>query len=315
MIYTITLNPAMDRTLWVEKIRPDDSNRITREQRYAVGKGIDVSRVLTTLGLVNKALGLVGGFAGEELEGRLLNEGIACDFVRIPGETRTNIVINEASTGNQTVFNARGPEIRPYELMQMIHKVEKVEDPETVVISGSLPPGVNPEIYRKIIEIFKERGARVLLDTDGDALSMGIHGLPDVIKPNIHELCRLVGRELLKKDEIISAATSLLKQGIGIVLVSMGAEGILLISEKEQYMASPPEVKVENTIGAGDSAVAGFVYGLSGGKTLKDALTYAVAAGTATTLRPGTALCRKEDFLKLVPQIKIRLTGDKYDPQ
>ncbi|HDH10773.1 MAG TPA: 1-phosphofructokinase [Nitrospirae bacterium] len=306
MIYTITLNPAMDRTLRVEKIRPDDSNRIAEEQRYAGGKGIDVSRVLTTLGPVNKALGFVGGFAGEELEGRLLNEGIACDFVRISGETRTNIIVNEASTGNQTVFNAKGPEIRPYELMQMIHKVEKVEGPEIVAISGSLPPGVHPEIYRKIIGIFKERGARVLLDTDGDALKVGIQGLPDIIKPNIHELGRLVGQELQEKDEIISAANSVLKQGTGIVLVSMGAEGILLIAEKEQYIASPPVVKIENTIGAGDSAVAGFVYGLSGDKTLKEALVCAVAAGTATTLRPGTALCRKEDFLRLVPQIILK---------
>ena len=305
MIYTITLNPAMDRTLRVEKIRPDDSTRIRREQRYAGGKGIDVSRVLTTLGLVNKALGFVGGFAGEELEGRLLNEGIACDFVRISGETRTNIVVNEASTGNQTVFDASGPEISPYELMQMIHKVEKVEAPETVVISGSLPPGVHPEIYRKIIGIFKDRGARVLLDTDGDALKVGIHGFPDVIKPNIHELGRLVGRKLQKKDEIISAAKGVLKQGVGVVLVSMGAEGMLLIAEKEQYLASPPEVKVENTIGAGDSAVAGFVYGLVGGKDVKEALICAVSAGTATTLRSGTALCRKDDFLKLVPEIRL----------
>ena len=98
MIYTITLNPAMDRTLWIEKIRSDDSNRIKKEQRYAGGKGIDVSRVLTSLEVVNKALGFVGGFAGEELEGRLLNEGIACDFVRISGETRTNIIVNETST-------------------------------------------------------------------------------------------------------------------------------------------------------------------------------------------------------------------------
>ena len=115
-----------------------------------------------------------------------------------------------------------------------------------------------------------------------------------------------MGRELQKKDEIISAAKSVLKQGIGIVLVSMGAEGILLIAEKEQYLASPPEVKIENTIGAGDSAVAGFVYGLSRDKTLKEALTYAVAAGTATTLKAGTALCQKNDFLKLAPQINIR---------
>lgn len=311
MIYTITLNPALDRTLWVEKIQPDDSNRIEREQRYAGGKGIDVSKVLTTLGVSNKALGFVGGFAGEELEGRLLNEGITSDFISISGETRTNIIVNDMNKGTQTVFSATGPEINPHALMQLVHKVESLDQPEVVVISGSLPPGVNPNIYRKVIEIVKSRGSRVILDTDGDALRVGIQGIPDAIKPNVHELSRLVGSELKEMDEIIGAARSVSSQGIEIVLVSMGARGILLVGEKKQYLASPPKVEVKNTIGAGDSAVAGFVYGLVQGKSLKEALTCAVAAGTATTLRSGTALCQKEDFLKVVPEIK--LTEGNYD--
>jgi 6-phosphofructokinase 2 len=306
MVYTITLNPALDRTLWVEKIQPDESNRIEREQRYAGGKGIDVSKVLTILEMINKALGFVGGFAGEELEGRLLNEGISCDFIRISGETRTNIIVNDMSTGMQTIFNASGPEIKPYELMKMIHKVEKLEKPDIVIISGSLPPGVHPEIYRKIIEIAKNKEAKVILDTDGDALKVGIQGLPDIIKPNVHELSRLVDMKLITMNEIIRAAQSVHKQGVGIVLVSMGAKGILLFSRKERYLASPPKVKVKNTIGAGDSAVAGFVYGLVRGKSLKKALINAVAAGTATTLRPGTALCQKDDFLKLTPEITLK---------
>lgn len=306
MVYTITLNPALDRTLWLKKIQPDESNRIEKEQRYAGGKGIDVSKVLTTLGMSNRTLGFVGGFAGEELEGRLLNEGISCDFIRISGETRTNIIVNDMSTGSQTVFSASGPEIKSYELMKMIHKVEKLEKPDIVTISGSLPPGVHPEIYRKIIEIAKNEGARNLLDTDGDALKVGIQGFPDIIKPNVHELSRLVGVELKGIDEIISAARDIREQGIGIVLVSMGDRGILLIGDKEQYLASPPEVEVKNTIGAGDSAVAGFVYGLIKSKSLKEALIYAVAAGTATTLRPGTALCQKDDFLKLIPEITLK---------
>jgi 6-phosphofructokinase 2 len=305
MIYTITANPALDRTLWVEKIQPDDSNRIEREERYAGGKGVDVTKVLTTLGVSNKALGFIGGFAGEELEGKLLNEGIISDFIRISGETRTNIIVNDMSTGTQTVFSARGPEINPHALMQLIHKVESLGRPEGVVISGSLPPGVHPEIYRKIIEMAKSRGAKVILDTDGDALRVGIQGCPEVIKPNVHELSRLVGKELKGMDEIVSAAQRVREQGTEIILVSMGARGILLVAEKEQYLASPPKVEVKNTIGAGDSAVAGFVYGLVEGKSLKEALTYAVAAGTATTLRPGTALCQRDDFLKLVPRITL----------
>ena len=305
MIYTITLNPALDRTLYVKKMKYDDSIRIEKEQRYAGGKGIDVSRVLTILGVENKALGFVGGFAGEELEGRLLNDGISSDFISISGETRTNIVVNDISAETQTVFSARGPEITPHALMQLIHKVENLKEPDMVAISGSLPPGVNPEIYRKMIEIAKNRGATVVLDTDGDALKVGIDGHPDVIKPNIHELSRLKGMELKEMDGIIKAAKSIREQGIKIVLVSMGARGILLASEKEVYVASPPEVKVQNTIGAGDSAVAGFIYGLTQGKELKDALTFAVAAGTATTLKSGTALCQKDVFLELSSKIKF----------
>ena len=123
MIYTITLNPALDRTIWVEKMQYDDSNRIEKEERFAGGKGIDVSKVLTVLGVSNRALGFIGGFTGDELEGRLVNEGIQCDFTGIPCETRTNIVINNTGTGSQTFFSARGPGVRPYELMQMVHKV------------------------------------------------------------------------------------------------------------------------------------------------------------------------------------------------
>jgi len=306
MVYTITLNPALDRTLWVKKIQPDDSNRIEREERYAGGKGIDVSKVLTTLEVRNNALGFIGGFAGEEVEGRLLNEGISCDFIRISGETRTNIVVNDMSNRKQTVFSASGPEITPYELMRIIHKVKKLERPDIVVISGSLPPGIHPEIYRKLVAIAKDKGARVILDTDGNALKVGVQGLPEVIKPNIHELSRLVGTELKGIDAITRAALNVHKQGVKIVLVSMGAKGILLVSKSKRYLVSPPKVKVKNTIGAGDSAVAGFVYGFVSGKSLKESLIYAVAAGTATTLRPGTALCQKDDFLRLVKEVMVR---------
>jgi 6-phosphofructokinase 2 len=309
VIFSITLNPALDRTLWVENIKPDDSNRVEREERYAGGKGIDVSRVLTTLGVMNKALGFIGGFAGEELEGRLLNQGVACDFVRISNETRTNIIVTDITRGTQTVFSASGPEIEPYELMQMIHKVEKFQEPDIVILSGSLPPGVHPEIYRKTIEMVKGKGAGVILDSDGDALRVGIQGLPDVIKPNVHELGRLVGSEVNEMDQILTAAGTVREQGVDIVLVSMGAKGILLVAEKEQYLALPPKVKVKNTIGAGDSSVAGFVYGWAEGKTLKESLIYAVAAGTATTLRPGTALCQKDDFLRLVPEVTVKPAG------
>lgn len=141
-------------------------------------------------------------------------------------------------------------------------------------------------------------------------MKTGIQGTPDMIKPNIHELSRLTGLQLNNIGEIISAAQTICDKGTGIVLVSMGAKGILLVSEKEQHLAVPPQVKVGNTIGAGDSAIGGFVYGQVSGKTLQEALIYGVAAGTATTLRPGPALCTKEDFQDLVPQVKLH-SGDE----
>ncbi|VVB71938.1 1-phosphofructokinase [uncultured archaeon] len=311
MIYTITLNPALDRTLWIRKVRDDVSNRIIEEKSFAGGKSVDVSKVLKNLGVDNIALGFVGGFAGRELEGRLLNEGIQTDFVRVSGETRTNIIIHEMETGKQLAFNARGPEIKPSELMQFVEQLEGLPCGELVAIGGSMPLGVSPEIYRKIITLVKRCQVRVALDVDGEALRQGIKALPNIIKPNIHELSELVGRELKDLDEIVAAAREINLQGVEIVLVSMGPRGILLVSNGQEYQAIPPAVKVESTIGAGDSSVAGFIYGLVGGKNLKECLTYAAAAGTATTLRQGTALCQKDDFERLVPQVTLKVLSSK----
>lgn len=303
MIYTITLNPALDRTIWIQKVRDDVSNRILEEKSFAGGKSVDVSKVLKNLGVDNIALGFVGGFAGRELEGRLLNEGIETDFVRVSGETRTNIIIHETDTGKQLAFNARGPEIKPDELMQFIEQFERLPCGEVVAIGGSIPLGISPEIYHKIINLVKKCRVKVVLDVDGEALRQGIKALPNIIKPNIHELSELAGRELKDLDDVVSAARSINQQGVEIVLVSMGAKGILLVTDGQQYLAAPPDVKVESTIGAGDSSVAGFIFGLVQGKDLKQCLIYAVAAGTATTLRQGTALCQKDDFERIVPQV------------
>jgi 6-phosphofructokinase 2 len=310
MIYTITLNPSLDRTLQIEKIREDVSNRILREHTYAGGKGVDVSKVLKNLRIDNIALGFIGGFAGRELEGRLLNEGVQTDFVRISGETRTNIVIHEIESGEQIAINAKGPEIRPDELMLLIEKIESLPNPKVVTIGGSLPQGVSPEICRRIINLVKKTDAKVILDVSGEALEVGIRAHPDVIKPNIHELSELVGRELKNLDEIIAAAREINHGGVKNVLVSMGARGILLVADNKVYLAVPPKVNVKNTIGAGDSSVAGFIYGMINTKDLKEALKCAAAAGTATTLSKGTALCQKDEFERLVPLIKLEILSN-----
>jgi 1-phosphofructokinase family hexose kinase len=194
--------------------------------------------------------------------------------------------------------------------MQLVEQIEALPCPAIVAIGGSLPPGVSPEIYRKIIALVKKCNTKVFLDVDGEALRIGIKAQPTVIKPNIHELSELVGHELKSLDEIVAAAREINRQGVEIVLVSMGARGILLVTDGQEYLAVPPAVKVESTIGAGDSAVAGFISGMVRGKNLKESLIYAAAAGTATTLSQGTALCQRADFLKLVTQVKLEILAE-----
>ncbi len=304
MIYTVTLNPALDRTLYVESLVPGQTTRIRHEERYAGGKGIDVSRALREMGSDSVALGLVGGFGGKELEGRLLLAGVACRFTRIANETRTNIIIQDEPSGAETALLARGPEVEPSELMDFLDVLEKLPEMSFLVISGSLPPGLTPEVYCRIITIGNERGARVVLDTAGDALRQGIHARPAVIKPNRFELAELAGRKLADVRAAAEYCTSLLDL-VETVLASLGPDGILMVTRHQVIHARPPTVMAKSTVGAGDCAVAGFVHGLAIGAPPADALRWAVAAGTAATLNAGTGLSRRTDIAAILPQVTV----------
>jgi 6-phosphofructokinase 2 len=304
MIYTVTLNPALDRTLYVDALKPGASNRIRHEARYSGGKGIDVSRALFAMGLPSTALGFVGGFDGKEFEGRLLLDGVACSFTRIAGETRTNIIIQDEPAGTETALLAQGPVVQPSELMDFITRIEALRDIEFLVISGSLPPGLTPEVYRRLLEIGNSKGARTVLDTAGPALKQGLTARPSIIKPNRHELEELAGQELATVAAMAGFCRTLRDRG-ETTLVSMGEAGIMMVTPRRIVVARPPRVKVRSTVGAGDSAVAGFVCGLANRETVVDALRRAVAAGTAATLTPGTGLARPEDIAELLPRVTV----------
>lgn len=303
MIYTVTLNPALDRTLHVESLAPGQSTRIRSEARFAGGKGIDVSRALREMGSDNVALGLVGGFDGKELEGRLLLSGVACRFMHIANETRTNIIIQDES-GTETALLARGPEVQPAELMDFLDALERSPEMDFLVISGSLPPGLTPEVYSRMIAIGNQRRARVVLDTAGEALRQSIRAHPAVIKPNRSELAELSGRPLPDAKAVAEYATGLLDR-VGTVLASLGPDGIVMVTRSEAVHARPPQVPVKSTVGAGDCAVAGFVHGMALRESNVDALRRAVAAGTAATLNAGTGLCRCADIDDLLPQVTV----------
>ncbi|NLX49245.1 MAG: 1-phosphofructokinase [Methanospirillum sp.] len=306
MIYTLTLNPALDRTIQVDGLACDVPNRIVEEHIFAGGKGIGVSKVLTELETQNTAIAFVGGFRGDELLSLLVGDGVSCDFIRIAGQTRSNIIVRQHESNCQMTLNSKGPDIEPCNIMALLRKLRELSDMKILSIGGSLPPNVKPSIYRACIGIGRELGARVTLDADGEALREGIRSRPFMIKPNVHELSDLVGRELEGVDKVLEATTIPLDAGVEVVLASMGPDGIVLSTGNEAWHAEPPAVEVVNTIGAGDSAVAGFIHSLARGLPLRESVRWAVAAGTATTLHAGTALAQREDIEALLNHVEVK---------
>ncbi len=305
MIYSVTLNPALDRAIFVERLLQDDTTRIIQEKLYAAGKGIDVSRVIHELGGESVAMGLVGGYDGMQLEGLLINAGVMTDFTRISGETRTNIILKEKSTANQFVISAAGPEVTASEIGQLYQDILEIRDMTYLVLSGSLPRGVSPNLYGQLMLAGKKNGSFILLDTDGKTLEQSIEYQPTAIKPNIHELSRLVDNRLESEAEIISACQKIHQKGIRYILLSRGKNGLILSTEKEMIKAFSPPIEVESSVGAGDSAVAGSVMAHSQGKDLSDCIRLACAAGAATAETPGTELCHRANVEKILPNVHI----------
>lgn len=305
MIYTVTLNPALDRAITVEHLLRDDTTRVISEKHYAAGKGIDVSRVIKELDGRSVALGLVGGYDGLQLEGLLINAGVMIRFTRISGETRTNIILREKNHDRQYVISASGPEISPSEIAELHRGILGIEDMDYLVMSGSLPRGVTPNLYGQLIVAAREKSAFSLLDADGRAMRESIAYRPTCIKPNVHELARLVERDLPADKDILTACDELHEKGISCILVSRGKDGLILSASGVRLKAVAPPVNVESTVGAGDSVVAGFVWAHSQRRPLEDCLRLACAAGTATAMTPGTELCHHPAVEDILPQVVV----------
>ncbi|MFH1487432.1 MAG: 1-phosphofructokinase, partial [Pseudomonadota bacterium] len=304
MIYTFTLNPALDRFIVVDRLLMDDTTRVLSETHYAAGKGIDVSRAIRELGGQSVAMGLVGGYDGLELEGLLINAGVACQFTKISGETRTNIILKEKASGHQYVISASGPEIGAAEIGGFFQGIPEIKGADYLVMSGSLPRGVTPNLYAQLILVGRGKGAFVLLDADGDALRAALAYQPTAIKPNLFELSRLIGKEIKNEGEIITACDEIHEQGVIYILVSMGKEGLILSTREQKIKAVPPPVEVASTVGAGDSTVAGFVLAHSQGKDLSECARIGCAAGAAAVITPGTELCHRNDMEEILPRVK-----------
>ncbi len=306
MIYTVTLNPALDRAITIQRLLDDDTTRVISERTYAAGKGIDVSRVITELGGRSVALGLLGGYDGLHLEGLLINAGVLINFTHISGETRTNIILKEEEPDRQHVISASGPRIEAAEIADFYRNILAVQDMNYLVMSGSLPRGVSHNLYGQLILAGHKKNAFTILDADGKALNESIANHPTCIKPNIHELSRLVGREIKSESEILDACSELHEKGLSHVLVSRGKEGLILSTQAMRLKAVAPPVDVGSPVGAGDSVVAGFVLAHSRNQPLAECLRLACAAGTATAMTPGTELCHRNTVEETLPRVDIQ---------
>ncbi len=295
MIYTITQSPSLNRTVEVEEIIYDDANEVIEEKNAVGGKGIDISRVVKELGGQSVALGYVGGYNGLEVEGRLINEGIVCDFTRINDEIRSNIIIYQRKKNLQTLLSTYGPEIKPFEISALHNKVREVPNESFVVLCGSMPKGMSNNFFAQLITTLKEKNVKVVLDSDDEALARGLNAGPFLIKPNIHEFGRLINKNINDMNDILEEAKPYLNM-VDYIVVSAGARGVVGVSRAGNYHVVPPKVKVRSSLGAGDSLVAGIVFALNKGDSFEESLVLGVACGTATTLKPGNTLCTKEDI-------------------
>lgn len=301
MIYTMTLNPAVDKTLKLEQLEPGSLNKVQCCITSPGGKGINVSRTLKALGMDSVALGMTGGETGKWILNALDQAGIPNRFVQIPEETRTNYKIMEQN-GTLTELNTSGVPVSRTAVLQLLEILEqRVSHGDLVILSGSIPPGVPTDIYRTMTELVHRQGGLVFLDADGELLRQGIQAKPELIKPNREEAFRLLAAE-----DLPAAGAALTQTGIACVLLSDGSRGAYLFekSQRESCLYAPAlPVTPRSVVGAGDSMLAAWAYGMEKGFSAKETFRYALAVSAATVETEGTTPADKEAVERLLPMV------------
>lgn len=282
MILTVTLNPALDKIIFLDNFELGKLNRVQNTTILAGGKGINVSEVLTKLKIENMALGIVGGKNGRTITSMLENKGVKADFVWSDFETRQNLKIKEKNTNRETEINENG-EVSQENIEDFITSFAKsLKKNKTVVLSGSLPKGVEKDIYAELIEMAKEKDARVILDSSGTEFKLALKKAPYLVKPNLEEIEDLLKKKINNNNDLKKAAKYLLEQGVEIVMISLGSRGAFIVSKEEGYRIYTPQVKVsQTTVGAGDTMVAGLAAEIDKKESLKDTGVFAAALATA----------------------------------
>ena len=306
MILTVTLNPAIDRTIYINQFRPGQVNVIESQVQDPGGKGINVSRFMQLNGEETIAMGFLAGDAGKWIETQCKAKGITPHFVFIEGETRTNQKLVSLDTGATTDLNEKGPTLSENDLNRFLSDyIDHLKEGIWVVIAGSLPKGVPANFYTTLVEQAKAKGAKVALDINGALLKANPNAVPNFIKPNLEELEALVGRPLATHQEIQEAVVPMLEKGIERICVSLGAEGSLFIDKKQMLQVKVPRVTVLSTVGAGDSMVSGYVYGQVKALPLEKSIQIAAAASVIAVTKEGTNFATNAEIKKLLPHLPI----------
>ncbi len=301
MIYTVTFNPSLDYVVNVDEFTQGRVNRTTKEVIYPGGKGINVSIVLKNLGVENTAFGFVGGFTGEEIIRQLGKKGINCDFIRVAeGTSRINVKLRSAM---ESEINGQGPVIETSDIKKLYDKLDKMSDGDMLVLAGSIPNVMPRSIYVDIMKYLQKKDILIVVDATKDLLFNVLPYKPFLIKPNSHELGELFGVEIKEKKEAIFYAKKLQEQGARNVLVSMAKDGAVLITEgQEEFVGNAPKGKVVNSVGAGDSMVAGFISGFLESNDYGQAFIKGVCTGSASAF--SEELATKEEVELLIEKSK-----------
>ncbi len=298
MIYTVTFNPALDYVIRMESLKLGTVNRSSAEAVYYGGKGINVSTVLKNIGVDSVALGFVAGFTGKEIEEGVKNMGVATDFIKLSeGMSRINVKIKAEQ---ETEINGQGPAISMEKVEMLFEKLDRLEKGDCLVLAGTIPASLPSDIYEQIMDRLKDKEIHIVVDATKDLLLNVLKYHPFLIKPNNHELGEMFGVVLKTDEEIVEYAKKLQERGARNVLISMAGDGAILLTEtKEVYKMGVPKGTVVNSVGAGDSMVAGFVASYFKEHDYLKALKFGTATGSATAFSEGLATMDKvEELLK-----------------
>lgn len=305
-IITLTWNPALDKSTSVESLIPEKKLRCRPPHFQPGGGGVNVARAIHKLGGKATAIYPAGGHTGLFFNQLLNEEQVDCIPIQTSSYTRENLVVLDESSGKQYRFGMPGSGLKESEWKACLEKLEALSF-TYLVVSGSLPAGVPARVLSEIASLCNKRSAKLIVDTSGDALREAAKTGVYLLKPNLGELASLCGTEMINTEDIVPLCRKLIVQEAAeIIVVSMGKGGAMLVTAGDSFTAIPPAVEVKSTVGAGDSMVAGLTLSLQQGKTLQEALTFAVCCGTAATLNPGTELCHAEDVEDLLKRMKSR---------